>query len=232
MTDSNCQHVQQRIDDLLDGYLPTEQAAATETHISGCAACTAARAASEALRAALRTMPVPELRPGFADAALAAAVRYVPAAPVRRPIYTQRRRSLLPWRRLEVWLGAAVGAAAAAGLVVMLWGVPDLGQVPEEPAGVHVTLYESRDICVAIDADQAIPGATLTIRVEGGIDLVGFGERREVRWQTDLDAGTNMLSLPIIAHSLEDGRLTALVEHGDQSRQIDVRVRVDAPPAN
>jgi hypothetical protein len=38
-----------------------------------------------------------------------------------------------------------------------------------------------------------------------------------------------MLSLPIMAHSLEAGRLTALVEHGDRTRRIAVDVRIDAP---
>jgi hypothetical protein len=232
MNDLNCQQVRQRLDDLLDGYLPREQAAATERHISACDACTAARAATGQLRVALQQMPVPEPRPGFADAALAAAVRSAPAPAMPRPTSEPRRWSLLPWRRLELWLGATAGAAAAAALVVMLWGGPQHGQLPEEPAGLRVTLYEAREIGVAIDTETAMPGATLTVFVDGGIDLVGFGERREVRWQTDLDAGTNMLSLPIIAHSLEDGRLIALVEHGNQSRQIDVRVRVELPPAN
>jgi anti-sigma factor RsiW len=232
MTDSNCRHVQQRLDDLLDGYLPREQAAAAELHISACTACTAARAAAGQLRAALQQMPVPEPRPGFADAALAAATRHTPAPAKLHPTGQPGRWTPAPWRRMELWLGATVGAAAAAALMVMLWGVPQRGELPEEPAGVRVTLHEAREIGVAIDSETALPGATLTVVVEGGIDLVGFGERREVRWQTDLDAGTNILSLPIIAHSLEDGRLTAFVEHGDRSRRIDVTVRVDAPPAD
>lgn len=227
MTHPECASERQRLDDLLDGYLPPQEAVAAEEHIAACGACAARRDATAALRRALREMPVPEPRPGFADAALAAAVR--PARPAHQAPSRASRPWLVGWRRLELWMGAAVGAAAAAALMLVLWGLPQRGPVPEDPASVRVTLYEIREIGVAIDAPKAMPGATLTVLVSGGIDLVGFGERREVQWQTDLDAGTNMLSLPIIAHSLEDGRLTALVAHDDRSRRIDVEVRVDAP---
>ncbi|MFU8896614.1 MAG: hypothetical protein ACNA8J_09520, partial [Gammaproteobacteria bacterium] len=154
-------------------------------------------------------------------------------------------RRATSWRRPRLWVGATVSAAAAAALAVMLWGVPTQTRVApdavpdvaslggtDSQAPVRLALYEPRDIGLAIEAAQAMPGATLTISLQGGIDLVGFGERRELSWQTDLDAGTNMLSLPIIAHSLEEGTLTAHLEHGEQAQVISVRVRIDAPMAD
>jgi hypothetical protein len=232
MKHTDCQLARQHIDDLLDGYLPQAEAAATALHIGACGACAAHRQAAEEFRAALRRMPAPEPPAGFADAALAAAARQHASASIawRQP-RARRRPWGAPWQRLEVWAGAAIGAAVAMALMVALWGVPQPGELRLEPADVRVVMYEAREIGVAIDAGTAMPGATLTVFVEGGIDLVGFGERREVRWQTDLDAGTNLLSLPIIAHSLQDGRLTALVEHGERIQRIDVRVGVDTPPS-
>lgn len=233
MNHTDCQRAQQHLDDLLDGYLPQAEAAATALHVAACGACAAHRQAAEELRAALREMPAPEPPPGFADAALAAAARSHAPAPTAWWKQRERRRPRgTPWQRLEVWAGAAIGAAVAMALMVALWGVPQPGELHPEPADVRVVMYEAREIGVAIDAGAAMPGATLTVFVEGGIDLVGFGERREVSWQTDLDAGTNLLSLPIIAHSLQDGRLTALVEHGERVQRIDVRVGVDTPPEN
>jgi hypothetical protein len=230
MTGPNCPLAPQRLDDLLDGYLPPAEAAAAEAHLAACDACASALRATRAMRGALRHMPTPRMRPGFADAALAAAARTHTPAPLAAPTTGRargRRAWGRRWQRVEVWTGATLGAAAAAALMVVLWGVPQRDAAPDGPAGVRLALYESRDIGVAIDTETALAGATLTIFVDGGIDLVGFGERREIRWQTDLDAGTNMLSLPIIAHSLEDGRLTALVEHGAKSQRIEVKVRVE-----
>jgi hypothetical protein len=224
MTQPDCTQVRAALDELLDGDLPHDVAAAMARHVAGCPGCAAEQAAITALREALRQMPVPAPRPGFAAAALAAAARHAPA-----PLTTSRGRGFAPWRRLEIWAGATVGAAAAAALMALFLDAPGPIEMPAEPPGVRLTLFEAREIGLAIDTEMALPGATLTILLEGGIDLVGFAERREVRWQADLDAGTNMLSLPIMAHSLEAGRLTALVEHGDKTQRIAVEVRVDAP---
>jgi hypothetical protein len=225
MNEMNCTQARHRLEDLLDGYLSAADAAATELHLAECRACAAERQAAETLRTALRAMPAPELRPGFADAVLAEAARQ------HAPRVAPRRRS---WPRLDLWVGAAIGAAATAALVALLLSAPqqDPSRGTATPPGISVALHEVREIGVAIESDAAVAGATMTVLLEGGIDLVGFGERREVRWQTDLDAGTNMLSLPIIAHSLEEGRLTALVEHGVISQRIDVRVHVAPAPLN
>jgi hypothetical protein len=232
MTDLNCHAPRQRLEDLLDGYLAADEAAALERHIAGCAACAARHRAATQLRAALRAMPVPEPRPGFADSALAAATRAAARPPQPAPRTARPRWSLASWRRLELWAGATVGAAAAAALAVVLLGVPERDGLEPEPAGVRLALYEMREIGLAIDAPTPMPGAMLTVRLEGGIDIVGLGERRELSWQTDLDAGTNVLTLPIIAHSLEDGRLTALVAHGDRQQRLDFKVQVQQARAD
>ena len=253
MTQPDCTHVQARLEDLLDGYLSADAAGPVRAHLATCAACAQALRELEALQTALRELPAPALRAGFADAALAAATGRAgshagdPAGHHTAPVRTPRapRRRATSWRRPRLWIGATVSAAAAAALAVMLWGVPTQTRVApdavpdvaslggtDSQTPVRLALYEPRDIGLAIEAAQAMPGATLTISLQGGIDLVGFGERRELSWQTDLDAGTNMLSLPIIAHSLEEGTLTAHVEHGEQAQVISVRVRIDAPAAD
>ena len=262
MTQLDCTHVQARLEDLLDGYLSADAAGPVRAHLAACTACAQELRELEALQTALRELPAPTPRAGFAAAALAAATGRVgdhtdhqatpvhtPAAPravtAAFPAPRTPRRRATSWRRPRVWLGATVSAAAAAALAVMLWGVPTHtpgtpdavpevaslgGTDPQIP--VRLALYEPRDIGLAIEAAQAMQGAMLTISLQGGIDLVGFGERRELSWQTDLDAGTNMLSLPIIAHSLEEGTLTAHVEHGEQAQVISVRVYIDTPTAD
>ena len=244
MTQLDCTQARAGIEDLLDGYLAGESAAELRKHIAACQVCAQTHAASQALRAELGRMPVPATRPGFVAEAFAAATRTtdsvqaVHSAPVAHSSHAAPRARR---RRPELWIGAAVGAAAAATLFAVLWGIPQGGSAPgyaprqvaePSPGDLQVGLYETREVGIAIDAATAMPGATLTITVAGGIDLAGFGERREVQWQTDLDAGTNLLSLPIIAHSLEQGRLTALVEHGERTQKIEFAVRVNDPAPN
>ena len=240
---ADCTTTLQRLDDLLDDSLSPTEVEPVRAHLAGCEDCAAALAGAKRLNQALRDMPVPDLPPGFASAVLANAVARnrmsVTATHSHAPVSAKsassrsagsggRPRQALR-RRLDLWLGGALGAAAAAALMVMLWGLPRSPHVPQDAADLRLTLYEPREIGVAIDAGEALSGALLTITLEGGIDLVGFGPQRELQWLTDLDAGTNVLPLPIIAHSLEQGRLTALVEHGEMTQQIELRFQVDAP---
>lgn len=236
----DCNIVSEQLDDLLDGALPRPEAQALERHIAGCKACTAARTEIEALRAALRAMPVPEMRPGFAKAALATAVaqdagRKQATVPAPRAARRRTRRfGFMPWAGILAWpwLGAVAGAVAAGLLIVALWGPTQNVVAPEGASAateVTLALYEPRDITIAIDTDQALPGARLTVRIDGGIELVGFGDTRELSWEADLEEGTNTLSLPVLAHSLEQGRLTTLVEHGQRRQQIELAIRTDAP---
>jgi hypothetical protein len=235
----DCNNARSKLDDLLHGALPRAEADAVERHVEGCAACAAAHAEAVSLLAALRAMPVPEMRTGFAQAALAAAIaqdagRKQATAPAPREASRRSSRSrrwgFVPWPGFAPWLGVAAGAVAAGVLVVALWGLPrDIGtpqgDAVQGPAEFTMSLYEPREIAIAIDAEQPMPGARLTVRVDGGIELVGFGDTRELSWETDLDAGTNMLSLPVLAYSLEQGRLTALVEHGTRTERIELAIR-------
>ncbi len=232
MAIADCRMVRYNIEQLLDGYLDVFTAAAVERHIASCPDCFAARASIEALRSELSRMPVPDIRPQFADYALAAAAgqALTPAEPPPAPA----RLSSPPtgsWRRFELWLGTAIGAAAAAALVLVLWSPTRTVEPVEDLPGVRLALHEARELSVLIEAERPMPAAMLTVTVDGGIDLVGFGEQREVRWQADLEAGANVLSLPIIAHSLEEGTLTARVEHGSRTRRIAVKVRVAPAPS-
>lgn len=230
----DCIQAQPRVEDLIDGYLPAGEAAALRAHLAACNDCAQQHRAREALRAALREMPVPAVRAEFADAALAAAVHAggrgpAATAPPGKPSAARPPRRFA-WRRRELWLGASLGAAAAAaGLVLVLWNAPAPEVLPDAPLSIRLALHEPRDIDIAIDAREAMPGATLTVALAGGIDLVGFGERRELQWEADLDAGTNVLTLPIVAYSMEEGLLTAHVAHGEQATVIRLQVHVEAP---
>jgi hypothetical protein len=92
---------------------------------------------------------------------------------------------------------------------------------------LRLALHEPQEITIAIDTEQAMPGARLTVRVDGGIELVGFGSTRELSWEADLEQGTNVLALPVLAYSLGQGRLTALVEHEARSQQIELLLQAE-----
>lgn len=174
-------------------------------------------------RDTLRQLPVPEPRERFADYALSWAASN--AQPGSRRDGTRRGFFSRIVTRWETWLGAAVGAAAAAGLTgVLMRASVELATPP--PAGITLALNEVRSIDVLVDSERELQGAVIRVAVSGGLSLEGFDDEREIRWNADLDRGRNVLTLPVIARSAGAGRIVAHIEHQGRTRQVTVDLTV------
>ena len=175
---------------------------------------------------ALRDMPAPQPRPGFVDRALANAAKARPGTFETRRTGGGRVVDSL-W---ETWLGAAIGAAAAAALALFSLR-PVVPTLPVERS-VTLALHEARNIGVLIDSDRNIEDATIRIAITGGVALDGFENEHEINWQTNLERGSNLLSLPIVSQSAGHGRLVAIVEHTGKTRRVAVNFTVNEPGAS
>ena len=178
----------------------------------------------QTLRQALRRMPTPEPRAGFVERALARA-----AAPSRG-----QQAESLPGRlrgfatRWETWAGAALGGAVAAALTFVLLRTVDPAAVSPQPQ-LALTLHETRNVDVLIDSERELKGATIRIAASGSIALDGFDDERHVDWQADLEPGSNLLSLPVVALTAGKGRLVAVVEHDGRTQQVAIDLTVVEP---
>jgi hypothetical protein len=174
------------------------------------------------LRQALRRMPTPEPRPGFVERALA-----------RAAAQERATRTLLPARlgrflsRWETWTGAALGAAAAAAMAIILLRPVDSPQ--RSLPRLALTLNETRNVDVLIDSERELKGATIRIAATGSIALDGFDDEQHVDWQADLEPGSNLLSLPVVARTAGKGQLVAVVEHDGRTRRVAVELTVIDP---
>jgi hypothetical protein len=215
----NCELTNKLLDDYLSGGLSGELQSAIEDHARYCGGCAetlqAARFVSLELR---RFMAVPEPDDAVFSRAIDRALDVVPEPTVAE---TPRR----------FWAGAVVGAAIAASLVLGLvnMGVIHTGtQVVADPARVGIALHQSRNLDFALQAQQDIEDAELTVRLVGAVQLVGYQGQREVRWTTRLAKGTNRLTLPVVGTGLEGGRVIVQLVHGDRFQVYDVDVSVSA----
>ena len=144
------------------------------------------------VRRALRQLPTPEPRAGFVERALARAA--VQQRSVQAESLPGRLRHFaLRW---ETWAGAALGGAVAAALTLLLLRPVDTTVSPHR---VALTLHEARNVDVLIDSERELKGATIRIAASGSIALDGFDDERQVDWQADLERGSNLLSLPVVA---------------------------------
>jgi hypothetical protein len=177
---------------------------------------------SESLRQALRRMPTPEPRPGFVDAALARAADAHRPRAASAPASTRRWPAFLG--RWETWLGAAMGGAVAATLTLVLIGPVRQSEAP--PLGIALALHEARDIDVLIDSERVLKDASIRVAASGSVALDGFENEHEIGWRADLDRGSNLLSLPVVARAAGKGQLVAIIEHEGRSRRVTIDLTV------
>jgi hypothetical protein len=161
-------------------------------------------------------MPVPQPRAGFVDEVLA---RAVAASTRARPA----RSRLGAFGRWETWAGAMVGAALAVIATVL---VMRPAAQPEPAAGITLALNESRNVEVLIDSERTLDLATIHVATTGAVELEGLDDEREVEWQTRLERGRNVLSLPVVARAEGNAQLIATIEHEGRSRRVAIRLVV------
>lgn len=218
----NCQDVQRDLDEFLDGTLADSEYSAMAAHIEDCDGCRQALEQTRQLRAALAELPAPPPRSGFARSALRQA----------------RRAHEQPGKGAAGWFAAGFGSAAAAGLAAWLVVAP-IGPVPDSssgPAANHPPTVElapgrTESVRLAFDAPERLEGARLTMRLPENFELAGYSQRREISWTTELEAGRNLLELPVRALAGGEGELVAEIVHGSTIKRLRIRLRAEGPAA-
>lgn len=209
----NCDTVAENMPGIISGELTSTLLADCEQHIRQCPECRDALRGAESL-ALLRGREI-----GTAPAGLLSRI----ASELGQAQATPRNRGF--------WLGAGVGAAVAASLLALALTVGWIGPTVEETGDeteFFVTLGAPRSMDIAIETDRALAGADISIMLSGGVVLDGYGDRREFRWTTDLAAGVNRLSLPVLAIDPAGGQMVVRLDHPDSEQLFVVRLRTDA----
>ena len=209
----NCENVADNVDLLISGELTDAEFEACRTHAATCRDCADMLRAADAMRV-LRHRDTGT----------------VPADLFERTMRDVTRRKAAPSGTGRFWLGAGFGGAIAASLLMVAmslgWLSPPTAQLP--PANEFViALGETRDMNIAIDTDRALQGATISILLAGDVELDGLGTRRELTWNTDLQAGVNKLTLPVRAVGAEGGQLVVRMTHPLSEQVYIVNLKLD-----
>lgn len=202
-----CQDFALQLDDYLDGRFDAVRRQSIQGHLERCPSCSRLHQHAAALQTALRTLPAPASRPGFLDQALGRARRAAGAArPPRR---------------------AAIGFALAASLVLGVALGVFLATQPAPVQKVALTLEQPETVRLMFNSARPLKAATLSLTLPGNVELVGYGDRRELTWQTDLREGGNLLQLPLIVHEMAKDELVAHLSHGGSSKTFRVKFEID-----
>lgn len=210
----NCDSIAENAPGIVSGRLPEDLLADSRRHAAECRSC------REALRGAGALAMLARRDTGHAPAGLFERIRSgLDGAPSRR--YGNRR----------FWLGAGFGGAVAASLfaaTLLLGWTPPAANGPAGTAEFVVALSEPRVMDIAIESDRPLSNARISILLSGAVELAGYGERRELSWETDLKAGVNRLSLPVVAVDEDGGQLLVRLTHPQNEQLFVVRLRTKA----
>lgn len=211
----NCHDVAKILDDHHEVILASSELDEVEHHLAACPDCDAAWRSSHVLRS-LGEAPASSPRPDL----------------FRESIEFATRHSRHSTQKKSFWRGAVVGGALAAS-VALIVGLSLFSSLPPNaPAGapsVTMSLNEVRDVRVEIESPEALSDARIRVLLVGGIGLDRFEDRSVIDWRTDLDAGVNHLTLPVVALDRTGGELFVEVEHNRKRKVFAVHVDVGDP---
>ena len=195
----NCTDTTTRLHQYLDGDLSAQAQQQFEYHINRCDACMDELNATRELRRALAELPVEPPRAGFEQRVLAEVHSHYPE-PKHHAFVT------------------GFSSAVAAGL--MLWvaslmffqnGSPDVSMV-------NLVVNQESTVRLMFDAAGDMDQVTLSLELPAHVELAGYSGKSQLHWQTRLQKGQNILTLPIRAVDHGKGELIAQLKYGDQSK--------------
>lgn len=198
----NCENVATLLDEQANGTLDPACWVEVADHLAHCEDCEDAWYALQKLRVR-RAAPTPPPRPELFAETMALAAN--------QPTHSTNR----------FWLGTTVGGVVAAAFA---WAFIVFGPVSspqtdsQNTAALTVALHETRSVDVAINSPEAVKDAHIRVLLTGAVSLVGFESQSEIHWLTDLDAGINMLSLPVTMEAVEGGQLFVEIEYADHQK--------------
>ena len=183
-------------------------------HIAACPACTEWLASERALNRALQEQfSVPSPSPGFHNRVLSSAR------------YSENSKS--GWSHGA--LGGAIAAALALGIGLGVFlqpgGVTDSEGVvvavsesaTDEPA-IGISEPVEKVVRLAFHSGEALENVTLTLELPPNVEVASWPGQRELSWQVSLDAGENILSLPLKLLFPGSGELVARLNTGDRQK--------------
>ena len=215
----DCIELSSLLELFVDKRLTSVQRAAVKKHLGGCDSCASALHAVEALRAR-RSVVAPTPRTEFF-------AEIIQLATQGGAVEYQRTGN-------RFWLGAGVGGALAAGIVIALLNFNAMRQEHLGPSvpQLNIALNETRDVNLAIDSPTTMMNAQIRVVLTGTVALAGFEGHSELRWATDLDRGVNVLSLPVTMLGTSGGKVLVEVTHRDRHEIFVVTLHGTSPRAS
>ena len=119
-------------------------------------------------------------------------------------------------------LGMALAASLVLGVAAGVF--LSLREAPVQTVALAVERPET--VRMVFNSAKPMQAATLSLALPENVEIVGYGHRRELSWQTDLREGQNLLQLPLIARGAVKDELVAQLSHGTSTKTFRVKFEI------
>lgn len=209
----NCEQITKRIDTVSALPLSDAERRSWSEHLANCDECQWVLQGAEALQVVRNQPDVDPPEDLFENI-------------LNRTAQTQQQ----PKQRKQFWLGAGFGGAVAAAIVVAVMTLGVFSEPAQDlptPVEFMVSMHETRNLYIAIDAEYSMDGAKLSVVLPVGVALSGFNGQRELVWTDDLVAGVNKLTLPLIALGQGGGQMVVTLDHENNHQVFIINLKLD-----
>lgn len=201
----NCIKIRKNLHNFQDKTLSDQDRVAFQLHLDHCPQCQEAMRQEDELLSGLRSLPVPQPSPDFVTRSFATA---------RAKHRKQRIKQQSPY-----WGGAL---AACLALLLMIAGpfnhsMPEGLSVRQE---INLKIDEQRLVQVVVHVPREMLLADVVIELPSQVEVAGFPGLRELRWNTTLHKGKNLLTLPLIARAGGSVQLITHISHESKSKML------------
>ncbi|MEN8258404.1 MAG: zf-HC2 domain-containing protein [Thermodesulfobacteriota bacterium] len=209
----DCQQALINKDDYLDRTLSAGETLELQQHLFSCSECRNEFQRDEELLKALRRLPVPPPNPDFVKRSFATA---------RARHKKQQIKKAMPY-----W-GGAVAACLAFWLMVAtpVNQTTPAVQPPSSSHAINIKIHEERLVQVVVRAPRDLFQADVVIELPTQLEMAGFPGQREIRWNTNLRKGKNLLNLPLVAKSRGTAELITHISHDNKSKMLSLVMTV------
>lgn len=205
VTKMNCSMLQGQLHDFLDATLSSAQQSEVQTHLDQCADCRLRLAREQLLRTHLQAWPT-----AGAERAWQQTLQHI--------AQQSTRASSGGWKHSI--LGGAIAASLALGISIgLLWPVAQQSS-PVAPlvSTLNGETLQQQTVRLMFASGRDLQGVELTLELPEGVEIANYPSQRSLSWHVDIQAGQNVLTLPLNIKGVELRELVAHLKHGNSTR--------------
>lgn len=220
--ETKCKQAQLMIHESVDGELSSKDTECLFSHISECTKCRDLLHSAKELKSALLNLQ--------------------PCAPLSRSLYAKviNHTAIAPTispppviRAYPFHFGQAVLATVAIVLLIgsfLLFPMLDDNasqqgvKLQGERIFVLKSLNKTQQVYVVFISEFNLENVKFSVRVPPHIELTGYSGLQELEWDNSIKKGKNLLSIPIIAHKWESGKIVMQLKYGNEQKTFVVHL--------